>query len=477
MYNIQNKKQTLFCQVKSENLSFPVIDKLLHTFGVINLLSRAKITKQKGLMPIEIILYLFLALFRRNRSINEVLKSLKIQRHKTSINDFLNNSMYNWRKFLLYIATRYINKHKSADPTKNVLIIDDTPRKKSGKMVEYISYGRDHTDGSRYKGYQVVFAGFFNGITCIPIDLALKINKKRCKHSKKGQYPQESHTNQRIREAKLGKNKISMAMIRRAMKSRIFFSYILWDSWYNSSTSFRFVFDYLIPKGIHLISMVKVSKEKYRFKNEELSINEINAKIKPWEIMNLNQIKGIKYKITRIDLIDKNSEQRESIGEATLCIFKFPKQKRIKALISTDTNLSAEEILKKYLCRWYIEVMIKDLKQNFGFDQSMSSKYAPQVSDLSIKCSLYIMVCSIREIHPQKSCYQILFELGCAFETYSTMLMATYIFEVGIKSFLEYALKRNITRVDALLEAYDEVILDFLNRPVFDEYDDEIDLV
>jgi len=44
------------------------------------------------------------------------------------------------------------------------------------------------------------------------------------------------------------------------------------------------------------------------------------------------------------------------------------------------------EILSIYLRRWSIEVVFKDLKQNFGFYQSKSSKYAPQIGDLNIRC-------------------------------------------------------------------------------------------
>ena len=75
-------------------------------------------------------------------------------------------------------------------------------------------------------------------------------------------------------------NQNSMDMIKIAIKHRVKFCYVLWDSWFNNSTTYKFVFSYLIPKGIHLVSMVKLSSEKYFYNNEEYNVKEILKSIK-----------------------------------------------------------------------------------------------------------------------------------------------------------------------------------------------------
>ena len=310
---------------------------------------------------------------------------MKLSHYKTTINDFLNNQFYNWRSLHLCIAKYFSNKYNHDEGKYNVLIIDDTSKNKSGKYVEYLSRFFDHSQQTYYNGYQVIFATWSNLRTCIPIDLALKTGKKRCKHARKGNYAKNSHTFKRYKESRLSKLKISISMIYNALKHRIKFNYVLWDSWYSCSEAFVFVFTKLIPKKIHLVSMIKVNNEKYKYCDQDLTLKEIYKKAGKWKSFESN---GIKYKSVEVEIMDKSSKRKKIIGKVKLCFFRFPGQKRnkYKVLLCTDTQLAEEEILEIYTYRWSIEVMIKDLKQYFGFNQSMSSKYAPQIADLSIKC-------------------------------------------------------------------------------------------
>jgi hypothetical protein len=82
--------------------------------------------------------------------------------------------------------------------------------------------------------------------------------------------------------------------------------------------------------------------------------------------------------------------------------------KRYKALICTEVNLGEMETLSIYLRHWSIEVVFKDLKQNFGYDQSTSSKYSPQIADLTIRYIFYAMFCSLKYDYPSKSTEQLL---------------------------------------------------------------------
>jgi len=62
-----------------------------------------------------------------------------------------------------------------------------------------------------------------------------------------------------------------------------------------------------------------------------------------------------------------------------MCFFRYPQHKRYKALIYTKVDLGEMDNLSIYLRRWSIEVIFKDLKQYFGYDQIKSSEYVQQI--------------------------------------------------------------------------------------------------
>jgi len=462
-------------QVRSTNLSFPMMEKLFRRFNLCKLLQRAKITKEKGIPIIVLLLCLSLMLFKERRSTTYGLKSIGLAHRKTTMNDFLNNFSYNWRKVLLYVVSVYTRLYKPKEGKYSVLIIDDTSKEKQGKRVEYLSWFYDHSKCVFYRGYQVVIAAWSNLQTCIPIDIMLKTGKHRCKGSKKGDYPPDSHAHQMYRESRKGKTKIALSMIMRALKHNILFTYILWDSWYNNNVAFKYVFEELVPKGMHLVSMVKLGNIKYKLGNERLSIKEICKLSGIW--VEIGET-GIKCKSTIIEIEDKSSNGETTLGKVKLCLFRFVGQKRkYKALISTNTDLTVEEILAIYTHRWSIEVLIKDLKQYFGFNQAQSSKYIAQLTDLTIKCILYAMLCSLKEAQPDKSMGQLVFDFAREFEDFCLEVFSIYFFKTRLKEFLEYVISKGIDDINELIKVLDKMIDDFLNADIPEDKIVECDIV
>jgi hypothetical protein len=463
MQNIQEHK---ICQVKINVLSTPLINKLFNTFKIASLLKKIGIFKSKGVPVIELLFYLFLLLFKDKQSTNHGLRCLRLEKYKSTINDLLNNHYFDWRKVMLYLAKHFSKRFKPEKGQSAVFIVDDTSKKKYGKKVEYLSWFYDHSLQCYYKGYQVVIGVWSNLKSYIPVDLVLKTGKHRCKHSERGEYPSDSVVHQRYRESRLTKVDICLAMIKRAIQHNITFAYILWDSWYNNTEAYKYVFEVLVSRGIHLVSMVKLSKEKYRYLGDRYNAKEIYRRAGKWNLMVPNEVL---YKSAIIEVEDKTSEVPTVIGKVKICFYRFPGQKRkYKALISTNTELTEEEILKLYAQRWSIEVLIKDLKQYFGFDQAKSSKYAPQLADITIKCAFYIMLCSLKELQPKKSMFQLLFEFAQEFEDFCFALFFTYMFRKMCKEFIEYASRQGIFEVNKLIEKYDKLIEDFLNSETFE---------
>jgi hypothetical protein len=465
-------KYNQISQVKSEAINFSSIDALLKSFKISSLLSKKSIVKPKGIKPIQILFTLFLMLFQNKRSVSEALKHLDLTSQKTTVNDFLNNPYFKWRSLLLSVAQLFTKMFRADDGKYSVFIIDDTAKKKTGKFVESISYFYDHSADCYYRGYQVVIAAWSNLRTCIPLDIVLKTGKKRCKHSKRCTYPVSSHIYKRHLESRKSKTKIAVAMVKRALLHKIHFDYVLWDSWYNCSESYIFVFKKLLPKMIHLISMVKQGNELYKYGVKDLTVKELQVKAGVW---NTDKDTGIKYKSLEVDIYDKTDKSKKNkpvTGTVKLCFYKFKTKgkgkRRCRVLLSTDINLTEMDVLERYTQRWSIEVMIKDLKQHMGFNQSMSSKYAPQLTDMTIKCIFYIMICSLKEREPEKSIGQLVFEFDRQVKDYCIELFVKYLMKLTFKEFInEVKYKKYVNLLD-LIPVYDDFIDEFFSRDYID---------
>lgn len=158
-----------------------------------------------------------------------------------------------------------------------------------------------------------------------------------------------------------------------------------------------------------------------------------------------------------------------------MCFFRYPQHKRYKALICTEVNLGELEILSIYLRRWSIEVVFKDLKQHFGFDQSKSSKYAPQIADLTIRCVFYNMFCSMKYDYPSKSTEQLLIEFYSEMEDNWLDIFCSMVFANKAKHLLQYAIKLGYKDIAQLLDDYESVLKQFMNRHWLENEIEEMD--
>lgn len=463
-----NLKTLNFSQVKNEQITQKCQETLFHAFKLEKHLIKANIKKIRGINIVSMLMSMFYLTIGRYRSMLEGLSAHEIRHHKNAYHRMLNNTYYKWRKLLIGQAKLYTEKYSPDEAREASIIVDDTAKRKTGRRVERVSRFRDHSTRSYFTGYQATFLSWYNGRTCIFVNFVLKTGKKLCKGSKLGVYAKKSHTAKRIAESRQKKTSIVIVMLKRVLFRRFAFKYVLWDSWYNCTESFKFVFKTLLPKGKHLVSMVKKSNEKYHFNDGEKTISQICKSEKKWSEMR----NGIKYKTAIIGIIDKTPKQKRAvIGYAVMCFFLFPGKKRYnyKVIISTNTELSAEQVLEKYTERWSIEVAIKDLKQHMGYDQSMSSTYASQIADLTLRCIFYNMLCSEKERVPRKTIYQITIQFNSKLEDQCFGVYFQALFEDNLVCFLEYVLSVEITDIRDVLSIVKQLLDNFWNSNFYEE--------
>jgi hypothetical protein len=370
MYNIKSGE---FSQVRISGTSFPMVSKLFEQFGIQQVIDNV-FPKKRGVSIIKIFSILFLILFKQKRSIWSGLCSIGERSKKTTINDFLNNEYYNWRKLMLHVAKLFSRMYRPDRNKPNVLIIDSSPKKKSGKFCEHMASLKDTSNMQNFTGYDFLAAALSNFRSCILIDFVLKTGD-RLFSSKRCEYPEHSQANQRHRESRKTKIELCLDLIGRALKHGIKFSYVLWDSWFNSDACYQYIFQRLAPQNIHLVTRLAESEETFIYQGNRLSINSIYKRLKNWKTIKINdeeiecqsvivEIEGKYRKTNNLRKSKKkrknkrgthirNVEHRKTLGQAKICFYKKPGSKRkFYALLTTNTKLRTKKVYDLYKMRW-----------------------------------------------------------------------------------------------------------------------------
>ena len=463
---MQYRNKAVLSQVKSEQMVHSNVTKLFLRFGFESLLRSSGLTKAKGYSPLQMLYQMLLLILEQADSVFSGLKEFSQQKLKTPINDMLNDVWIDWRGLHYRVVAKYIKTRKlNSEDSEPVLIIDDTSKKKSGRKVENLGLFMDHCQKVRYKGYQIVVSALSLGRTSLPLDFEFKIGKLKVDRSVRTSYPKASHTAQRERLGKKNKLSIAMDLINRALKRKVRFKYVIWDSWYSCNKSIKYVCTKLMTKGINLVAMVKRDEQLYQYKGNFMTTKEIYNRAGK---LTKDGRTGVRYKIARVTVLDKDSSKKATcripLVEVTMCFYKYPKVKGFRVVICTDLEKSALEILSLYLRRWSIEVIFQELKGLFGFDQSKSSKYAPQIADLTIRCIFYIMFCSLRENQPSKTTQQILLEFYYEIEELALDILLKQMFAYQVKEFLKAAKRHGYKTIEKLLEDVDVVLILFFEK-------------
>lgn len=452
-------------QVKVSSLNSGIILDLFQLFKLESLLNKVGIKKEKGYSISEMLMVFMIVIIESKKSLFSGIKFNNLTKLKTPINDMLNNPNYKWRNLLYKINTMFI---KLCNDTNDCcFIVDDTCKKKTGRKGEYLSWFFDHCSGTYFRGYQNITAVWCNTKSAIVTDFEFKIGKKKTKDSPRPRYHKSTHVEQRNRFAKETKTKIVIKMINRALQRKLPFKYILWDSWFNNNTSYKYIFEILVPMGKTLISMLKNGAQKYRYGNKDFNLKELSKKCGKWK---LNKNTGIKTKSIIVYILDTTSSkkisERTTIGKIKICFFKYPHVKRWKAILSTDLQLSEEEVLKIYLRRWSIECIFKEVKQYFGYDQSKSSKYCAMVADLTIRYMFYNMLCFKKKQDGHASMEQLLIDFCEQLEETFLTNFINIIIVQQMKKLIDYGIANGYNNLIDFRNDIDIILRKFFEKEI-----------
>jgi hypothetical protein len=305
-----------------------------------------------------------------------------------------NNAKICWRLILWHIAMRFIQITESERlPDEKVkphyLIFDDTTLEKTGKKIEKIGKVHDHVGAQKsVLGFKALFMLYWDGKSCVPLDLSLHSEKGQREERPYGMRPKdlrrqfskkrvkESETRTRIEELDMDKITMMLKMFFSASFRCLQIDYVLVDSWFTCGALIKSV----IERGVHLIGMYKIAKTKFLYKGKLLNCTQINARI-----TGETRCKTSKLYYKRADVMD---------GDIPLTLFftRRGTQGDWKVILTTDTKLSFKKLVEHYQVRWSIEVFIKECKGLLNLGGCQSSDFDAQIADTTIVMITHILL-------------------------------------------------------------------------------------
>jgi hypothetical protein len=374
-----------------------------------SLLRRSNINKEKGIAPVAVFRMLFTMVFTGKNLFRTMESSAgPCCMAKDTVYRFLNSVHTNWRRFLLLLSSRVINRELeplTGAANMKVLIADDTLyRRNRSKHVELLSRVFDHTDNRYYRGFRMLTLGWSDGISFLPVSCALLASSKE----KNRLVPLRTDLDRRTNGAKRRREGIRKAtdvlveMVAEAVASGIQASHLLFDSWF----AYPAIMRNLLAKGVHTLCMLKVTEKIfYRYQGEDLHLAAIYRKIR--------KRRG-RAKILASVMVEIGEDDKGIPIPARIVFARDRRSKKWLALLSTDTTLDDEQIITAYKRRWDIEVFFKMAKSFLNLAKECQGRsYDALVAHATVVCCRYIMLAVAKRTNKDPRTLGTLFHACC----------------------------------------------------------------
>lgn len=344
------------------------------------ILRHSGIRKSKGIPVSQVFKFLVLLAFQ-GKNLYRFLQSNRSDTtySKNTMYRLLNNSTYNWRRFLLALATRVIASFQTLTSSKrvHVLILDDSiiPRNRS-KNVELLARVHDHTSNRFKKGFTMLTLGWSDGYSFIPTDFAMLSSAKKSNRYQEvnGSIDKRTHGYKRRLEAMQKKSDIAVQLIQNTLKQGIEAKYVLMDTWFTHEPLIKSC----LEAGLDVIGMVKQMKQTYCYQEQNYGLKELRAMLP--KCRNGNII-GSLYVTTKAGIPVK-----------LVYVKNRNKKQDWLVILSTDGSLSDEEIVRIYGNRWSIEVFFKSTKSLLKLGNEFQGRsYDMMISHTAIVFTRYIL--------------------------------------------------------------------------------------
>lgn len=367
-------------------------------FHVSSALKAANAYKTKGIPVIEIFLYLFVLIFSNRSMYMDLLTGRNTPTFaKDTVYRFMKTVHINWIHFTTFLSARIIQDAivpLNNQNRVNVFIVDDSMFERNrSKKVELLTKVYDHAKHSYCLGFRLLTLGWSDGSTFLPVSSVLLSSEKKKSRINEATPMDKRTAGYKRRALSMTKGTEAMSELLKAAKTaRIPARYVLFDSWFSSPKSLHAI------KGIgyDVISMIKKTPKMYfQYDGESIPLTEIYKR-------NRKRRGRSKYLLSvNVDVVRGG----ESIPARVVYVRNKNNRKDYLCLISTDTSLNEEDIIRIYGKRWDIEVFFKVCKSYLKLSKECNSlSYDAMTAHAAVVFTRYMMLSvENRELQDERS--------------------------------------------------------------------------
>ena len=362
------------------------IKRFFTRFHVSSALKPANAYKKKGIPVTEVFQYLFLLVFSNRSMYMDLITGRNTPAFaKDTIYRFMKMVQINWIRFTTVLSSRIIKDAVLPLDSKeraNVLILDDSMFERNrSKKVELLAKVYDHARHIYCFGFRMLTLGWSDGSTFLPVNSILLSSEKKKNRVNEAAAHDKRTAGYKQRALSMQKGTHAMlALLDAAKKAAVPAKYVLFDSWFSSPSTLHAV----KKTGYDVIDMVKKTpKMFFRYNGEDMSLISIYNR-------NKKRRGRSRYLLSVMIDVVKDSE---SIPAKVVYIRNRNKRKEYMCLISTDTPLDEEEIIRIYGKRWDIEVFFKVCKSYLNLSRECNAlSYDAITAHTAVVFTRYMML-------------------------------------------------------------------------------------
>src|SRR5574344_2588188 len=241
------------------------------------LMRESNIKKSKGISAYEVFQFLLLLVFQGKnlfRFLNSKHKDQTVS--KNTYYRFLNETSYNWSKFLLLLAVKVTTAFDTLTRPERVkvLILDDSVIKRNrSKSVELLARIYDHVEHKCQKGFTLLTLGWSDGYSFIPtgFNMLSSANKSNRYNEVSSQIDHRTNGYKFRRESMMHKTDAAVLLIKNALKAGVKADYVLMDTWFTTEPMIADI----LETGLDAIGMLKQLKQRYTYKGKQYTLPEL----------------------------------------------------------------------------------------------------------------------------------------------------------------------------------------------------------
>ena len=362
-------------------------------FGLVKTLYQCGCTKEKGIGVAAIVLFLLQLVFT-GKNLYRALESGESELKKDTVYRFLNSIYINWQKVLLVISAKAhgIVARLTSRDRATCFVFDDTlyDRNRS-KNVELLAKVYDHVFRKFMRGFRDLTLGWTDGNTFLPVAFNLLSSRE----DKNIIYGERTGIDKRTNAYKIRKqareNTLDRAVgqLKSAIKAGISAKYCLFDSWFSFPSFIKRVTDLKLD----VIAMMKDHTSKcYMYNGERVRLSALFSKIRKTrrEVEDGN----VYFAEVIVDMIVAEKDDKvETMPVKIVFVQSVGNKREWVAIVSTDTSISDEEVVRIYGKRWSIEVFFKHCKSNLALAKEFQGRsYDMLTAHTTIVYLRYIML-------------------------------------------------------------------------------------